>query len=165
MNVLTNIIGFNISWFGLVYFGNSFIPIALALLIIHLVFLVKHSNELMFIMMVAIIGIVVDSLLHYSNIFVFANHNGIPLWLIMLWGCFGATLCHSLRFLSVSKWLQVAAGLVAPLSYIAGNKMGAVDFGQPILTTYIILGCIWPVLFMLFYYVKANFVDKDNNHV
>ena len=164
MIILKNIAGFNISWFGLVYFGNSFISIAIILLIIHLLFLSKKSGELIFILAVAAIGIFVDSLLLHLNIFIFLPEKGLPFWLMALWGSFAATLCHSLRFLARSLWLQVAAGLVAPLSYIAGSRFEVVEFGHSLLLTYFILGLIWPLLFMLFFYLKPHFVNEGASY-
>jgi hypothetical protein len=160
--ILINIISFNLTWVGLVYFGNSFIPIATLFLIIHFVFLSNDKNEMRFSVFVCFIGIAVDALLKFYNIFIFQDSLYIPVWLIFLWACFSTTLCHSLRFLEKSIWMQIAVGFIAPFSYIAGNKLGAVDFGESTFIIYIILTLIWSTLFVLFFYLKRLIVIPNN---
>ncbi|MEW6998077.1 DUF2878 domain-containing protein [Colwelliaceae bacterium BS250] len=160
--MIINIIGFNISWFGLVYWGNSFIPIALVLLIAHILFLSIKPNEVLLILVITFIGIGVDSFLQYFNVLIFVDVNHIPFWLMCLWACFAATICHSLRLLESSKLMQVIVGAVfAPLSYIAGYKFGVVDFGYSLFFSYLILSLIWAVLFILFFYLMSRLVKVE----
>ena len=162
--MLVNIIGYNIIWFGLVYWGNLFMPISLLLLTAHLYFVAKGHGELKLIFMITLIGFFVDSLLQYFSVFVFTSPNHIPYWLIMLWACFGATICHSLRFLDGSRVLQaIVGGLFAPLSYIAGYKLQAVNFGYSLIITYVVLSVIWAMLFVLFYSFKSHWVTNGVN--
>jgi len=160
-----NIIGFNISWFGLVYVGNSFIPLCVIFLYFHYRFLVKNNSERLFMLTIWVIGIVVDSLLMYLNVFIFVENYHLPFWLIMLWGCFSTTLCHSLKFIGSSIWFQIIAGFIAPFSYLAGYKLGAVQFSESLMFTYLILMIIWAVLFILFFALKSTFLDKEHRHV
>lgn len=164
--MLINLIGFNLVWFGLVYWGNFFIPLSLLLLITHIFFIAQSSRELQLILVITFIGIFVDSLLVNFNVFSFANNGHMPFWLMVLWACFAATLCHSLRFLTNRIVLQLlVGGLLAPLSYIAGYKLQAVDFGQSIISTYLLLSAIWAVLFVLFFYLKDKLVNVEVRHV
>jgi hypothetical protein len=153
------------AWIGLVFFGNLFIPISLLMLVAHINFFVTNKREIYLIAAVTVTGIVVDSILQYANVFIFINSNHIPFWLMMLWGCFATTLCHSLGFLTKSKWLQMlVGGLFAPLSYLAGYKFQVVDFGLTMLNTYLMLSVVWAALFILFFYLKDLFViGYDNN--
>lgn len=145
-------------------YGNSFIPVAIALLLIHCLFFLKNKHELLLIVAVSAIGLTGDSLLQYSNIFIFEQDSFIPLWLVILWGCFATTLSHSLQFLGNSIWFQCLAGLVAPLSYIAGNQLGAVTFGYPLVMTYCILTLIWSFLFIVFFKLKSSIVKKETSY-
>ena len=156
---MKNIIGFNITWFGLVYFGNTFIPVAIIFIVLHLLMLSKQKNEKVIILVVTLIGIATDSLLQYLDILIFIDNDHIPFWLMVLWSCFATTLCHSLRFLSKSRWLQLLAGLSAPFSYIAGYKLGAIELGQSIINTYLILAVSWVTLFILFF----HFIKQSSN--
>jgi pheromone shutdown protein TraB len=162
---LINLIGFNLSWFGLVYWGNAFIPISVSLLLMHLYFYGRKNHELLLILIITLIGVIVDSLLQHLNVFVFEYSTHIPLWLITLWACFASTISHSLDFLSRHKALQVlVGGLLAPLSYLAGYKLNAVDITFSISTTYLILSLIWGVLFICFYAIKDTLANNEVSH-
>jgi hypothetical protein len=165
VNTLKNIIGFNISWLGLVYFGNNFIPVASLFLLIHLFFISKIKNELLFVIAASLIGIIVDSIFLHLGFFVFEGELGLPMWLIMLWGCFAATLCHSLQFIDSSFWFKILAGLIAPFSYFSGSQLGVVEFGHPWLITYLILALIWPLIFIVFFSLKSLLLSKEFNNV
>ena len=164
--MILNIIGFNVTWFGLVLWGNSFIPIALLFLIIHIFFISKVKNELLLIASITIVGILCDSVLEAFQLFIFENNHYIPFWLMTLWACFAATICHSLELLASSKLYQLlVGGLFAPLSYLAGYKLNVIDFGQSILVTYVVLSVVWAGLFLLFFYLKENFTQEEGRHV
>jgi hypothetical protein len=165
-SIVINLVGYNFAWFGLVYWGDSFIPISLFLLITHLSVVGKVNGEIWLILVITAIGIFVDSSLQYFNIFIFTGYNHIPFWLMMLWACFAATICHSLRFLSNSKLLQAfVGGLFAPLSYVAGYKFQVVDFSQPVIFTYLMLSVIWAGLFVCFFYLKEYLINNEVSHV
>jgi hypothetical protein len=164
--MMLNIVGFNFAWFGLVYWGNIFIPFSLLLLGAHLYFIAKSPSELWLILSITVIGIFIDSLLQFSTLFIFANTSHIPFWLMVLWACFAATICHSLRFLAKSKLLQLlVGGLFAPLSYIAGYQLQAVDFSLSPLITYLILSLIWALLLVLFFALKEKLVSVQVSYV
>ena len=161
---MKNIIGFNISWFGLVYVGNAFIPFALLFLCFHFIVEVKNTREVLYTLTVCAIGILIDSLLQFSGVFSFQKLTYLPFWLIILWGCFATTLCHSLKFMGLSRWFQLIAGVIAPLSYIAGYKFSAVQFSQSLIFTYAVLAVLWTLLFILFFKLKSVLVDKEHCH-
>jgi hypothetical protein len=163
--ILINLIGFNLAWFGLVYWGNIFIPFSILLLIAHIHFISQVRGELTLILLITVIGVFVDSSLVYFNVFIFSHSDNIPIWLMMLWACFAATICHSLHFLADFKIGQVLVGMIfAPLSYIAGYKLQAVDFGQSLTSTYLLLSVIWAVLFVLFFSLKDKVVNIEVSH-
>lgn len=162
INMLLNLIGFNISWFGLVLLGNIFIVFSLGWLGLHL-YLCKHPlAELKLIISVTFIGTLVDSVLLFYDVLLFNQQLMIPLWLITLWAVFATTIAHSLHFLSHSKKLQFIIGYIfAPLSYIGGASLSAVVLGHSVLITYFILASIWGVLMMLFFYLKEIFYSQE----
>jgi hypothetical protein len=162
---LINLIGFNIIWFGLVYWGNAFIPLAFIFLLVQLTFFLENKKQFFFIVVVCLIGNLTDSLLQYFGVFIFVEMYHLPFWLMMLWGCFAATLSYSLSFLGRSKLLQITLGFCAPLSYIAGDKLGAVDFGYSIYSTYCILSILWVLQFLLFFKLQSYFIDKGKQYV
>lgn len=160
--MLINMLGFNIAWFGLIFLGNHFVPIALLMLLAHLKWCITNKSELKLILIITLIGVCIDSLFQLTNVFIFASDTHIPLWLIFVWSGFATTLNHSLAFLANHKSLQILAGLVvAPLSYRSGEVFGAVEFGASYLTTHLILGITWALLFLLFFLLKSHFNNKE----
>ena len=161
---ITNLISFNISWIGLVYFGDLFIPIATLLLVCHFLFISKFVYfELKFVVTVALIGISVDSLLQAMQVFIFESSDHIPYWLMVLWLCFATTICHCLSFLQHSKWMQlVISGLFAPLSYLFGANLSAVEFGLDRVNVYLLLALIWGGLMVCFFWLKKQLVQEGN---
>ena len=160
---IINLIAFDIAWFGLVYWGNLFIPFALLMLCLHFYFVSKtRKNEFYLICAVTLIGIYVDSMLQFLGVFVFADGQMMPLWLITLWFCFASTICHSLKFLQKSKLFQVLVGaLLAPISYIAGNEMNAVSFGLTVTNTFVILSILWSLLMVIFFALKSHLMQEE----
>jgi hypothetical protein len=160
--MLFNFIGFNISWFGLVLLGNSFIPFTILWIGVHL-YLCKHSwAEFKLIISIAFIGTLVDSTLLFLGILQFNEQLIIPFWLITLWAVFAATIAHSLNFLSRSKTLQFTIGYVfPPLSYIGGSSLSAVELGYTVLVSYLILASIWSILMMFLFALKDKFYSQE----
>jgi hypothetical protein len=160
-----NMIGFNVAWFGLIYFGNTFVPVALLMLVVHFIWISKVKNEIWLALIITIIGVTVDSLLQLNRVFIFPNPAHIPFWLVAIWACFATTICHSFSFLSAYKPLQILLGLImAPLSYKSGELLGAVEFGFSFTQTYIVLGCIWAILFSTFFFLKAQLIKEDTRY-
>lgn len=165
MLMLFNIIGFNISWFGLILLEAHFIPIVLLWLGVHFYFCKQKSAEVKLVLSVAIIGIFIDFSLSFFGAFHFKDTLFIPLWLMMLWIAFAATIAHSLKFLARSTLLQLIVGFVfPPLSYIAGASLTSMTFGFELFITYFILAVIWSILMVLFFRLKKTFYfqEKDN---
>ena len=163
--MLINMIGFNVAWFGLIFLGNSFVPVALLMLLAHFKWLSKLKNEVTLVLMITLIGVSVDSLFQLTNVFIFPNDNHIPLWLAFIWITFATTISHSLAFLAAYKPLQILLGFImAPLSYRSGEILGSVEFGQSYLTTHLILGTTWALLLLLFFSLKSRLIKKEVNY-
>lgn len=155
--MLINIIGFNLSWFGLVLFGTPFVPITLCWLAVHIAQSQNGWKELSLIFTVTAIGVFTDSMLVQFGIFYFPHDNIIPLWLVTLWASFAATIGHSLAFLKKSIYLQIIAGAIfAPLSYLAGASFSAVVLPKGNLITALVLAAVWPCLMVIFYKYLSN---------
>lgn len=164
--MIINAIGFQICWLGLVYWGDVFIPIATLFLICHLMLISKKQHEVILIITILFMGSIVDYILAKLGLFIFLSSTGIPLWLMVLWACFAATIRHSLSFLKKSILLQVIiGGLIAPLSYIAGAKLNAVILPYSLLFTYLILSIFWAVLMVLFFQIEVLLSVKETKNV
>ena len=162
---LVNLLGFNAIWFGLILLGNVFIPIAAIMLLLHLYYQ-ADKNELVLILIVAGVGVLLDSTLIYFGIFVFPDSAQLPFWLITLWFCFAATVRHSLSFLAKSKILQVlVGGIFAPLSYLAGAKFSVVYITPEFELSYLLLACLWGPLMVLIFAISGWLQIEEKNHV
>jgi hypothetical protein len=162
LNII-NFLWFQSIWWLLILFQSSAIVVVMGLFALWLLLTPTRREDGLVMVTVMGLGFCIDSLLTTSGIFIFNHSNAInssasqwfiPFWLVLLWGAFAGTLTHSLA--SLKNSLLVAAlvgGICAPLSYVAGAKLGAVDLGYPVTTTYIVLCAIWavtlPVCFML----------------
>ncbi len=163
--MLINLLGFNLSWFGLILSGNSFIPLSLFWLGLHLYWCNDLKAEVKLILVIVIIGIVVDTALSSAGVLIFKEQQFIPLWLITLWAAFAATIAHSLQFLSRLTLLQVLVGIIfPPLSYLGGASLSAVELGYSQVMTYLILALIWSVLLVLFFNLKEFFYGQVSNN-
>ncbi|ARD44639.1 DUF2878 domain-containing protein [Colwellia sp. PAMC 21821] len=164
---LWSLVGFNIAWFGLVFIGNSFIPIAGILLGAQLWYFQTTKNEFALIFLIATLGVLLDFALVYTGVFIFPDTKGIPFWLITLWIVFAGTIRHSLAFLNNSKILQFFIGaLLAPLSYIAGAKLSVVYLVPSLGFGYVLLACLWgPFMVVIFSISRWLLILEEENHV
>jgi len=146
---LFNLLGFNLVWALLIIVREPWTQgVALAFIAAHFLFFAR-SDEKRRVALVMLVGVVLDGILTLQGWFIFTPAvPWIPAWLMLLWGCFACTLEHSIRW-SLRKWpLAVVVGALAgPFSYWAGQRFGAVEFGQPLLATLTVLAVIWGTLF------------------
>ena len=163
--MIFNFIGFNVSWFGLILLGDSFIPFTLCWLASHLYLCRWRVVEIKLILSIVAIGATIDSLLIFAGVFEFGDRVFIPLWLITLWAAFGSTISHSLHYLAKHKLWQFVIGTIAPpLSYLAGASFLAVELGQSKVTTFFLLAPIWGVLLVVFFSIHNELHRKENEY-
>jgi hypothetical protein len=141
---LLNLLLFKLSWLLLVLGQQSGLPWALALQALSLALHPALRSALLPALGVALAGIAIDVLCQLSGLFVFPQDR-FPLWLAVLWFAFAFALPQGLGFLR-KLHLPVLAGVglvLGPLSYGIGYRMGAVEFGLPLLPTLALLALIW----------------------
>jgi hypothetical protein len=158
-----NLIWFQVFWFTAVIGQHQAVLLLVLLLVLHFLLLPQRRQELWLIALCAPLGIMIDSLLSFLGIFEFTNlgNSLIPLWLAGLWIAFTATLRHGLVFFLSRPYLASVCGAIAgPLSYFAGQRLGAVEFGLPVVSTLLLLGAIWALLFPLFIFIT----NRINQH-
>ena len=152
-----NAVWFQSLWFCVVLGRDSLLPVALALLALHIWLSGDARNELKQLALVGGLGIAVDALLGAVGVFQFAGGVLIPLWLCCLWLGFAAVLGRSLAWLVARPRVCALAGGVAfPLNYWAGQRLGAVEFGYSLPVTLVILALIWAVVLPLMYRLTAR---------
>ena len=158
LNTLANILGFQLSWLACVVGGSVWGLVTVA------AFLLWHQRCLLpgeWRLMGALtgVGVLMDTLLYHLGVLQFPGYEGglIPIWLMLLWLAFTATLLHSLQVMFVRPWLiGLVAAVSAPLSYYAGSRLGAVDLSEYGVW---IIGLSWGLLMLcaaLVYRYKAR---------
>lgn len=157
-----NFIGFQFYWWSCILLQNHAVVICLTLLIIHLYFHQTPQQEAKSLLMLGVMGFTVDCILALFDWFQF-NHSPSylpPVWLLFLWLGF-ATNVTTLSSLFKSNWLiiTVAGGLLAPLSYLAAAKLGAVIFPSGMFTTWLVLVPIWTLLLPALFYSQYRLED------
>ncbi|GAA6152875.1 DUF2878 domain-containing protein [Pseudoteredinibacter isoporae] len=147
--LLINFAGFQLSWWTLVVFGDSAIPLALTLLALHFAVVPNKPLEFRIVAGTALTGIAIDGLLSLSSVWVFPE-TVLPLWLAVLWLCFSATLRHSLRPLwQYPRVLPMLGAVGGSSSYLAAHALGAVSLGFNLLSTTLLCVFLWFLIFPL----------------
>lgn len=109
----------------------------LGVLLGQLWWLKDRGCELRALLVTALPGFLLDSLLGYLGAFGFPHDTqllgSLPLWMGALWLNFALTTRHGLAWLHGRPWLGVAFGaLGGPLTYLAGVKFGALVIAAPL---------------------------------
>ena len=135
MPILINFIGLQLTWFACVV-GGAKSNIWLCLLV-GLPFIAWHLyqskpilKEFKLIVITLIIGVIFDQTVLLLNLVQYPPHGWpdaiLPLWMFMLWAIFATALNVSLRWMRGRLMIASLFGLIgAPLSYLAGVKLGA----------------------------------------
>lgn len=153
-NKAWNFLWYQSVWFMAILGREAWEPALFVLLGLHLIWCGNWRAELRLMASCGILGVIADSALSLSGLYLFDPVPAmlpIPLWLVGLWLGFAGTLNHSMSYLAARPWLASAASLaVAPLSYLAGARFGAVTFGLDVQAVAITIGATWAVLMLLF---------------
>ncbi|GAA5215520.1 DUF2878 domain-containing protein [Corallincola platygyrae] len=150
-NIVINAIWFDLVWASAVIGGDAWLPVTAGLLILHLFFTSDWVAEVKLWLALATIGVLLDAGLTYAGLFDFGDayimsqYSPIPVWLIALWLGFVSTLNRSLRFMARRLWLAALIGFVVPLSYFAGQKLGAVEISLSFWQAYLLLAFLWAI--------------------
>lgn len=104
------------------------------------------------IMFLAPIGIGIDFILMQLDVMRFES-GWFPVWLAAIWCGFVMTLGASLAWLGKRPWwMQSVFGAIGgSMSYWAGARFGAVEFGYPLITTLSIFALLWATILPIAY--------------
>jgi len=150
--LLINFAAFQAGWFACVLGAAHGLPllgplVVLAVVALHLGLSRRPAAELRLILAAMIIGVVADSLLVFSGWVTYPA--GIlvpgmaPYWIVAMWALFATTLNVSMKWLRHRPVVTVMMGAIGgPMSYLAGQKLGAIGFLQPLMAL-LALALIW----------------------
>ena len=150
---LANAIWYQIVWFTALLGRENWEPLLFLLLGLHFVFSPRKKADTLLMLACGSIGIIADSLLASAGVYLFSPEPSvlpIPVWLAVIWLAFCCTLLHSFSFVVARPAIgPISISLLAPFSYLAGQKLGAVSFGTETPSAMLAIAGSWLVVMSL----------------
>lgn len=166
MKLLVNFAAFQVGWFACVLGAANALPwlgpvVVAAVVALHLATARRPLPELFLVLAAMVVGLLVDSLLLATGWLRYSVGLWLPglapYWIITMWALFATTLNVSMGWMSGRPVLAVLMGAAGgPLSYLAGEKLGAIELTQPAhaLTA---LAFAWAIAMPLLMWLSARF--------
>ncbi len=165
---ILSFIFFQIAWFAAVLGGAHHLDLvgscpALALFAFHIAS--NHRrwfSSCVIVFAIVLLGIVVEFLLLKSGAITYrgstASASLPPLWILALWLAFATLPDGALSWLSGRTELQVIFGaLGGPLSYIAGEKLGAAELHTSFTYAMVVFAIVWAIATPLCFFAVRVF--------
>lgn len=156
---LVNFVTFQAGWFACVLGAANGLPwlgVLLVCLIVaaHIKMADRPRVELKLLLLCVMLGLVFDSLLVSSDWVRYPSGmliSGIaPYWILAMWALFSTTINLSMAWLKSNLVLASVMGAVfGPLSYIAGQRLGAIeliDYRSSLIALAVIWALAMPIL-------------------
>jgi len=165
---ISNAAFFYIIWWGCVLgvkLGYNYLGVIFTLLfiIVHLKLISNQREEMKLILASALLGIIVEACHLHTNLlsyqgYIFSNTLLPPIWIICMWIGFSGTLNYSMFWMK-GRWLMmvVLGAIFGPISYIAGVKLGVINFNFSYSFTIFILGIVWGTSIPIMYFLNNIF--------
>ena len=153
-SVWANVVLFQVVWFAAVLGAARGEPLwgwaALGLLTAQALTTPQWRMDLVFALVCMAIGFLADSLWAWAGVLDYEGQGLAPGWIVALWAATGLSLNHGLGWFRPRPVLGgLAAGTVAPISYLAGERLGALSIPSAAALGWIAL-CWFPVFSILF---------------
>lgn len=156
--MLVNLSLFKAGWLAAVFSAAASFPavgtavIAFAA-IVHLARSEDRQHEIRLLMLAAVIGLLWESVLVSAGLVQYGTQSllpGIaPYWIVAMWVLFATTLNIGMRWLRKSTVIAtLVGGIGGPLSFLAGERAGAVSFSDTP-TALFAIGVGWAVFLPL----------------
>jgi hypothetical protein len=162
MHIFLNFIAFQVGWFSSVLGAAKEMPwlgplVLIGVVIIHLRQAHRPELEVGLIIACGVIGAHFDSILVALGWVTYASGyistSLAPYWIVTMWMLFATTLNRSMGWLKGKLMLAtVLGGIAGPMSYIAGQKLGGMQFVEPVAAlVFLAVGwaAVMPVLMIL----------------
>lgn len=116
------LIGFKLSWFALVLWQNLLV-IPVLLFLLWSLWRSSPSERLAWLVLAAV-GIALDSLLQYSGVLSFTGSVWLPLWMLVLWLVFSLVVVQVFSVFLQNYWLAaLIAAVSGPMAYLGGAAL------------------------------------------
>ena len=146
MHKLINAALFQACWFCAILLGWTYALIPLAAMAMHGILFESKQHRYRFVILFVVLGCLFDSAMKAAGHYTFVNNASglIPLWLVCLWCGFALTLASSMSWWQrYPKAFVVACALAAPMSYLAGMRLGALEITS---TGFVLISLAWSCL-------------------
>jgi hypothetical protein len=163
---LINLGAFQAGWFSCVLGAANGYPllgpyVVLIVVALHLAVATRPGPELLLIAVAGLLGVLFDSALLRTGWLTYSS--GVlwatvaPYWIVAMWLAFATTLNVSLRWLRGRTWTALVFGAIGgPLSYLAGARLGGLEFIRPA-AALPALAVGWAVVTPLLVWLAAKF--------
>lgn len=157
---LLNFVTFYVGWwacalgasYGYTWVGPTLIPVWVGL---HLIFSPTRKGELLFIVAMAGLGFLIDTICIQTGLFRIEPAMPVaPLWLVAMWVLWAITF-ESMVLLRQHLALLILTGAISgPITYFAGKSLNIIHFGQPYWLTIGLHGILWGTILPLLFNVR-----------
>ena len=163
---LINFFAFQLGWFSCVLGAANGLPwlgvlVVCLIVALHIRSADQPAHELWLLALSMILGLVFDSLLvstgwvSYPSGMLVAGF--APYWILAMWALFSTTLNLSMGWLKSSLVLASVMGAVfGPLSYLAGQRLGAIELVD-FRSSMIMLAVIWALVMPILVFAASRF--------
>ena len=168
-SVVINLSLFKVAWLITVLAAAASMPIAGPIAVavavaVHLARASQARSETLLLGAAGIIGLLWESALVAFGVLEYKSGlllpGFAPYWIVAMWVLFATTLNVGMRWLKKSILVAAVAGAIGgPMSFLAGQKAGAVSFADPTMSL-LVIGAGWALLLPILVQL-ANQLDAD----
>ncbi len=164
LTVILNFVFFQALWFSCVVgagaYGWWWLAAASLLPISVLGWWSEHRNADFTIAAIALcVGLVIDNLWVLMGILTYPENSFAPYWIAILWVGLGLTINHSMALFRDHTLIgSLVVGAFAPVTYLAGERFGAVTVNELYLTP--VISVAWFVAFYAMAKVALRLVTE-----
>jgi hypothetical protein len=166
MKLLINFAAFQLGWFACVLGAANGLPwlgpvVVAAVVALHLATARRALPEVYLVFAAMVLGLVQDSVLLATGWLSYSVGLWLPglapYWIVSMWALFATTLNVSMSWMRGRPVLTVLMGAVGgPLSYLAGEKLGAIELTQPV-QALAALALAWAIAMPLLMWLAVRF--------
>ena len=163
--MLMNALLFQTAWFACVIGGAAGAPLWGFACVLALVAFSWHvgmlHRDLRLMVVLGLAGFAVDTTWITLGILDYGEWSLAPSWIVALWLGFALTVNHSMGWLKQKPLLAAAlAAIFAPVTYLAGTRLGAVEIADPLGLA--LISGTWAIMFLLLFSSAAGTREPES---
>jgi len=174
LSKIINAVLYQIGWFSCLLGAAWGYPIsgsllAIMLIAVHLFLADSPKTEMKLIFCACLLGVVLDSSQQALGVFSLKIEPDwplwLPLWIVVIWAQFATMFRYALSWLSGRYLLAALFGLFGgPLAYWGGVRLGAAEFGENTIFSFITLACVWALVTPLLFWLSSKLNPEEGRY-